>query len=356
MISHIAAGAASSQQVPQELVMIRQKLTVGLVASAFTLGLSPVWAGQRDRPAGAETVGSAVPRDSGGGGSSSSAPSGGSSAGSTSSNGGSNWMGSSPSGQPQAAPRSERVAEQHRSGGGGSGQRSGSGGGGERAVPRGSAATSGSTSSSAGSNNGNQRGDGNNRVDSGTARPRDGRQPVGTAVERRGPAPGHGGGVYYPGVIYDPYYSYYYDPFYYGSRYSSYWSPYGYGFGLGYFAYDPFLFGGYGSYSGAYGYGGYGYDPYQAPGGGGYGGSSGSGYRGVGSLRLKVKPADAQVYVDGYFMGVVDSFDGSFQKLTVEEGAHKVEVRSEGYTPVQFDVMVIPGETITYKGELPKIH
>ena len=337
--------------------MIRQKLTVGLVASAFTLSLSPAWAGQRDRPAGAETVGSAVPRDSGGGGSSSSAPSGGSSDGSTSSNGGSNWMGSSPSSQPQAAPRSERVAEQHRSGGsgGGSGQRSGSGGGGERAVPRGSAATSGSTSSSAGSN-GNQRADGNNRVDSGTARPRDGRQPVGTAVERRGPAPGHGGGVYYPGVIYDPYYSYYYDPFYYGSRYSSYWSPYGYGFGLGYFAYDPFLFGGYGSYSGAYGNGAYGYDPYQGAGSGGYGGSSGSGYRGVGSLRLKVKPADAQVYVDGYFMGVVDSFDGSFQKLTIEEGAHKVEVRSEGYTPVQFDVMVIPGETITYKGELPKIH
>ena len=150
--------------------------------------------------------------------------------------------------------------------------------------------------------------------------------------------------------------SYYYDPFYYGSRYSSYWSPYGYGFGLGYFAYDPFLFGGYGSYSGAYGNGAYGYDPYQGTGGGGYGGSSGSGYRGVGSLRLKVKPADAQVYVDGYFMGVVDSFDGSFQKLTIEEGAHKVEVRSEGYTPVQFDVMVIPGETITYKGELPKIH
>ena len=97
--------------------MIRQKLTVGLIASAFTLSLSPAWAGQRDRPAGAETAGSAVPRDSGGGGSSSSAPSGGSSDGSTSSNGGSNWMGSSPSSQPQAAPRSERVAEQHRSGG-----------------------------------------------------------------------------------------------------------------------------------------------------------------------------------------------------------------------------------------------
>ena len=203
---------------------------------------------------------------------------------------------------------------------------------------------------------GNQRGDGNNHVDSGSARPRDGRPAVGTAVDRRVATPGHGGGVYYPGVIYDPYYAYYYNPYYYGPAYSSYWSPYGYGFGLGYFAYDPFLFGGYGSYSGAYGNGGYGYDPYQGGGGGSYGGSSGSGYRGVGSLRLKVKPSDAQVYVDGYYMGVVDSFDGSFQKLTIEEGAHKVEVKADGYKPVQFDVMVVPGETVTYKGELPRAH
>jgi hypothetical protein len=171
-------------------------------------------------------------------------------------------------------------------------------------------------------------------------------------VDRRGVPPrrGGGGGAYYPGVIYDPYYASYYDPYYYGGRYSSYWSPYGYGFGLGYFAYDPFLFGGYGGYGyGPYA-GGYGpgYDPYQ----GGYG--SESGYRGVGSIRLKVKPADAQVYVDGYYVGTVDSFDGAFQRLSIEAGAHKVEVRAEGYETVQFDVMVTPGETVTYKGELKR--
>jgi hypothetical protein len=149
-------------------------------------------------------------------------------------------------------------------------------------------------------------------------------------------------------VIYDPYYSHYYDPYYYGygGRYSSYWSPYGYGYGLGYFAYDPFLSHGYG-----YGYGGgYGYESDQY----GSGGES-SRYRGVGSIRLKVKPANAQVYVDGYYTGVVDSYDGAFQRLDVEAGAHKVEVRGEGYEPVQFDVMVTPGETVTYKGELKRV-
>jgi hypothetical protein len=180
---------------------------------------------------------------------------------------------------------------------------------------------------------------------------------VGNAVERRGPGPSRGGGVYYPGVIYDPYYSYYFDPFYYGfgGRYSSYWNPYGYGYGLGYFAYDPFLFNGYGYGYGGGGYGGrYGDEPYQ--GGGGYGSSSGSEYRGVGSMRLKVKPANAQVYVDGYYTGLVDSYDGAFQRLGIEAGSHKVEVRAEGYETVQFDVMINPGETVTYKGELKHSH
>jgi len=211
-------------------------------------------------------------------------------------------------------------------------------------VPRGSSGSGGSTSSTTGSGR-DGRNDGGN-VDSG-GRSRDGRPVQGTAVDRRGPLPGRGGGAYYPGVIYDPYYSYAYDP-YYNSRYSSYWSPYGYGYGLGYFAYDPYLSGGYGGpyggYGGAYG----GYDPYQ----GSYGGGS---YRGAGSMRLKVKPADAQVYVDGYFVGTVDNFDGAFQRLAIEEGAHKVEVRAEGLETVQFDVMIIPGETVTYKGELKRV-
>jgi hypothetical protein len=33
-----------------------------------------------------------------------------------------------------------------------------------------------------------------------------------------------------------------------------------------------------------------------------------------------------------------------------------VEVRAEGYETVQFDVMINPGETVTYKGELKHGH
>ena len=68
-----------------------------------------------------------------------------------------------------------------------------------------------------------------------------------------------------------------------------------------------------------------------------------------------MKPEHGQVYVDGYYVGEVDSFDGVFQKLTLEAGAHRVEIRAEGYETAQFEVMVVPGETVTYKGDLVRI-
>lgn len=356
--------------------MIRQKLTIGLIASAFALSLTPAWAAQDrgrsapdpqsgSRPSNGETVGSAQPRDTS---TPSATSSSGASSGASSSSGSSTpsgaWMGGgSPSYDAPRAPHAERADDQRQRG-----SNSGSTG---RAVPRGSSGDRGSaggsgTSSTAGSNGNSEQGRSRGEVPT-YSRPRDGRNAIGTAVERRGEAPGRGG-VYYPGVIYNPYSSsYYYDPFYAGSRYSSYWSPYGYGYGLGYFSYDPFLFGGYGNNgygSGGYG-GGYGYDPYQGGYGGGYGydpsqggysSGYGQGYREVGSLRLKVKPANAQVHVDGYYVGVIDSYDGAFQRLGIEAGAHRIEVRAEGYEPVQFEVMITPGETITYKGELKRVH
>jgi len=181
------------------------------------------------------------------------------------------------------------------------------------------------------------------------SRPRDGRTPVGTVAERVGPPPHQGGS-------YDPYYGRYYDPYYYygspfgygayygyGNYYGS-WYP-GYGFGLGFF-YDPFAYGFYSPYDMGYGYGGYG--------GQGYSQSYGRNLA-TGQLRLKVKPEHGQVYVDGYYVGDVDSFDGVFQRMPIEAGAHRVEIRAAGFQPVTFDVMVVAGETVTYKGELRRV-
>lgn len=176
-------------------------------------------------------------------------------------------------------------------------------------------------------------------------------------MPRRGPVPdddhNHGYYPYYPSYIYDPYYSFYYDPFY--SRRYGYWAPYGYGYGLGYFSYDPFLFGAFGY---PYYAGGSGYDPYSSGGGYAGGGSSGSSssqvYQGSGSIRLKIKPRNAEVFIDGLSVGAIDSFDGVFQRLDVQAGPHKVEIRADGYQTEQFDVIVTAGETVTYKGDLKR--
>lgn len=306
--------------------MKRRALTSVLTAAAVALAL-PVYAqdkgqsGARPNPSGGSS-GSAVSRPSGGGGSSS----GGSSASSPSSGGGSSVSRPSPRGSsPRGEVRAPR-APQRRTGG--------------TAVPRASNRSNGSngdtrrvspvagSSASAGDNSGDRR-----RAVPAYSRPRDGRPTTGSAVGRTGLPPLRDGG-------------YYYDPFYRYSFFSNRY-PYGYyypsyGFGLGYF-YDPWMWG----YASPYSYGG---------GGGYYSGSYyGRSNRDIGAIRLKLKPEHGQVYVDGYYVGEVDSFDGIFQKLNLESGAHRIEIRAEGYETEQFEVMVIPGETITYKGDLKRM-
>jgi hypothetical protein len=41
-----------------------------------------------------------------------------------------------------------------------------------------------------------------------------------------------------------------------------------------------------------------------------------------GSLRLQVAPKSAEVFVDGYLMGLVDDFDSMFQRLHLDAGEH----------------------------------
>jgi hypothetical protein len=177
--------------------------------------------------------------------------------------------------------------------------------------------------------------------------------------------PGWDGGGYYPGYGY-PYYpgygpgwGYYYNGWY---MYPWSWGSYGYGYpdcgyggyGMGYFYYNPFGWNYYGN-CGYYGSGMYGAEY------GGYGPSYGGGsvgygqYQSRGGLRLKVKPTNARVYVDGYYAGKVDQFDGSRQQLEIERGKHKIEISALGYAPVVFEIEIKAYETITWEGNLEPV-
>jgi PEGA domain len=255
----------------------------------------------------------------------------------------------------QARPRSGGASsESGRSGGSASS-------GGDRATPRNESGSSGERAASRGIGAASRENAGSRRANEGTtnnangarevpnwSRPRGDRPASDVAVPRVGPQPPRDSGdrnrVYgVPGYGSD----YYYDPYYYGGYgfgfydYGFYgypfFSPYGFGYGVPYGYFDP--------YAG---------DPYDY--GGGYGAYSGRVYGGhdQGSLKLKVKPRNAKVYVDGYYVGLVDEFDGAFQKLTLNGGRHKVELRAEGYETTEFDVLITPEQTVTFAGDMKK--
>jgi hypothetical protein len=69
-------------------------------------------------------------------------------------------------------------------------------------------------------------------------------------------------------------------------------------------------------------------------------------YVSYGDLRLRDFPRDAEVYVDGFYAGRVDDFDGFFQRLTLEVGPHEIQVAGERYGSQVFDVYVDPYNTI----------
>ena len=60
------------------------------------------------------------------------------------------------------------------------------------------------------------------------------------------------------------------------------------------------------------------------------------------SIRLDVEPQDAEVYVDGYYAGVVDEFDGVFQRLRVTPGQHEIVIYRDGYRSIRQQVFANP--------------
>jgi hypothetical protein len=127
------------------------------------------------------------------------------------------------------------------------------------------------------------------------------------------------------------------------------WGYGGYGFG-GYYAPSYYGLG----YFGSSYYGGGFYDGFYDPWGSGYARNYSLAFADDGALRLKIKPNHASVFVDGYFAGQVDDFDGLFQRLHIGPGPHHIEVREEGYEPLFFDVRILSDRTVTYSGALKK--
>jgi hypothetical protein len=68
-------------------------------------------------------------------------------------------------------------------------------------------------------------------------------------------------------------------------------------------------------------------------------------------LRLEVRPATAQVYVDGFYVGTVENA-GSAAGLSLAAGWHRLEFRAPGYATSAVNVTIEANRTISHSGEL----
>ena len=137
---------------------------------------------------------------------------------------------------------------------------------------------------------------------------------------RAGTGRGGGGGGYYPShPVYPGYPGWGWGGYY--PAYWGYWWPYGYG------------------YSG-WGGGGYWASPWGA------GAVYSYAQPDRGAIRVLVDPSDARVYVDGYYAGVVDDFDGLFQRLHLAPGRHEISLKLGGHKTHRVRVYAGSGSTL----------
>jgi hypothetical protein len=70
------------------------------------------------------------------------------------------------------------------------------------------------------------------------------------------------------------------------------------------------------------------------------------------SVRLEVTPQQAEVFVDGYYAGVVDDFDGMLQRLRVEPGQHEITLYLAGYRTVRQRVYLARDRTFKIRQQM----
>jgi len=72
----------------------------------------------------------------------------------------------------------------------------------------------------------------------------------------------------------------------------------------------------------------------------------------TGSLLLQVQPPNAQLFVDGYYVGMPEDFDGVRGDLQLEPGPHKIEFIAPGYENVTFNVRIAANQTVRYENAM----
>lgn len=76
---------------------------------------------------------------------------------------------------------------------------------------------------------------------------------------------------------------------------------------------------------------------------------------GVGGLAFALTPADAAVYIDGFFVGSANDFGPDREPLLLRAGSYTLELRASGFVVDTFPVYVTMGEVLPFSGSLVKV-
>jgi hypothetical protein len=117
------------------------------------------------------------------------------------------------------------------------------------------------------------------------------------------------------------------------------------GYGGPYFYYPGFY---YSAFAGPFGWYGYPWGPWGPWPAYGY-------YDPTSSARIQGAPPEAEVYVDGYYAGIVDDFDGTFQRLRLLPGEHEIVIYLEGYRPTKQSILFRPRAGYRINATLEKL-
>jgi hypothetical protein len=74
-----------------------------------------------------------------------------------------------------------------------------------------------------------------------------------------------------------------------------------------------------------------------------------------GALVLQTIPDMAQVFVDGYYVGLAEEFGLHGRAMDISAGTHRIELRASGYETLAFSVMIAPNDIVRYRGDMQAV-
>lgn len=71
-----------------------------------------------------------------------------------------------------------------------------------------------------------------------------------------------------------------------------------------------------------------------------------------GTIKTEIEPKDAQVYINGGYVGTAGKFRGVFHGLNLRPGTYELEFRAPNYEPLKLKVYVAADKTLKIKEHL----